>query len=274
LRYGTYGGGILGKARHCHSLKQTDPSIINSLSFLSIIIITITIIIIMSETDVQPLARGQQLMLQRLLAAHVLTDDQAKTLYQELQEADDNDDDASQQDPPQTLEEAFQEINAQLTTAFGLEVATVSMKLDTTHHTKYHAIINQHADGVAKQAFGNSFTPHERSMIRLILEKLVNDDGAEDDNNAPSSCQRKDLVNLRADLVEPYKLSLQGAEHLVETLVQEQWLVVSVEATQSRRDSMKATLQLGPRSFLELSHLLTDLGFPQDDLPQFIFHRM
>jgi hypothetical protein len=220
----------------------------------------------MTEVQVEPLARGQQLMLQRLLAAHVLSDDQAKTLYQELQQGDD----ASQQDP-QTLEEAFQEINAQLTKAFGMEVATVSMKIETsttTQHTKYHAIINQHADGVAKQSFSHSFNPHERSMIRLILEKLVTD-------GADTPCQRKDLVNLRADLVEPYKLTLQGAEHVVETLVQEQWLVVSESATQSsRRDSMQATLQLGPRSYLELSHLLTDFGLPQEDLPQFIFHRM
>ena len=225
----------------------------------------------MTDVEVQPLARGQQLMLQRLLAAHVLSDDQAKTLYQELRQGDDND--ASQQDP-QSLEEAFQEINAQLTKAFGLEVATVSMSLDdkttTTNrpkHTKYHAIINQHADAVAKQAFSHSFNPHERSMIRLILEKLVTD-------GVDTPCQRKDLVNLRAELVEPYKLTLQGAEHVVETLVQEQWLVVSESATQSRRDSMQATLQLGPRSYLELSHLLTDLGLPQEELPQFIFHRM
>jgi hypothetical protein len=234
------------------------PAESRPVTFLSFIII---IIIIM--TDVQPLARGQQLMLQRLLAAHVLSDDQAKTLYQELlQGDDDHDNNASQQEDPQTLEEAFQEINAQLTTAFGLEVATVNLS-----QTKYHAIINQHADGVAKQAFAQSFSPHERSMIRLILEKLVND-------GADTPCQRKDLINLRGDLVEPYKLSLQGAEHLVETLVQEQWLVISEAATQSRRDSMQASLQLGPRSYLELSHLLTDLGLPQEELPQFIFHRM
>jgi hypothetical protein len=36
---------------------------------------------------------------------------------------------------------------------------------------------------------------------------------------------------------------------------------------------MKAEYQIGPRSYLELSTLLTDFGMPKDDLPQMIFHR-
>jgi hypothetical protein len=205
-------------------------------------------------TETQPLVRGQQLMLQRLMAAHVLTDDQAKVLYEELS--------PEMKGACSSLENCFGQINTQLTKSFGLEIATVSMAIGDKKQQKYHAVINCHADEVAKKSFHFSCTTHDRAFIRLILTHLVES----------NSAQRSDLINLRSDLPEPYKLTMAAAEYCIETLLEEKWLVLDVEEG-GRRESMKATIQIAPRSYLELSHLLTDLGFPQEDLPQFIAHR-
>jgi hypothetical protein len=98
------------------------------------------------------------------------------------------------------------------------------------------------------------------------------------DNDHGKGIPRRDLYNLRGELAEPYKMSLQGAEHVVESLIQQHWLrallLLENENDENRRASMQATLELAPRSYLELSHLLVDMGIPQDDLPQFLFHRL
>jgi hypothetical protein len=227
-------------------------------------------------TSVEPLSRGQQLLLQRLMAAHILTDDQARDLFQEL---------SSEMDEKfPSLERCFGSINQQLTKGFGLEIMTVVMDAApaaagggtgarAVKKEKFHAVINVHDDEVAKQAFSSHMNAHERALIRLIVEKLV-------DEGRPTD--RKTLINLRLELEEPYKLTLGQSEHCVELLLDEQWLVVApadndgTDAAGSgrrRRESMQAKLQLGPRMYLELSHLLMSLGMGQDELPQFIFHR-
>ena len=245
----------------------------------------------MTSLTVQPLTRGQQLLLQRLLAAHIMSHKDLQDLFEQLQamETTDMPKDCS------TVEQCLADINRELIPGFGLEIATVVMnqnksKNKNKNRQQYHAIINTHADDVAKSAFHHSYDVHQRAMIHLILQTLVQqqqeqqEDEDDDGDKQPSSLSRQALINLRSELKEPFKLTLKEAEHLVELLLEEEWLVVSSEETscsssassrrRRRESSLKIPLEIGPRTFLELSHLLTDLGYPQEQLPQFIFHRM
>jgi hypothetical protein len=194
----------------------------------------------------EPLSRGHQLFLQRLLAAHVMTDNDAKNLHEELNDT-----------RCKTLEQSLEVMNKQLIAGFGLEVATVNL-----NGTRHHAIINPHSDdSIVKSSFQHVYTPHERAFIRLILEKIVENDAT----------ARMDLINLRLNLKDPYKqIPIDAAEHCIDSLLQEHWLI---SKEQERRKSMNAEYELGPRTYLELSSLLTDFGMPKDELPQMIFHR-
>ena len=193
----------------------------------------------------EPLTRGQQMFLQRLLACHVLNDEDAKQLHEELNDT-----------RSKSLEQSLGIMNQQLSAGFGLEVATVNLK-----GTRYHAIINPHSDDVAKASFSHVFTPHEKAYIRAVLEKLVE----------TQTSPRMDLINLRTKLQDPYKMILvSAAEHCLDSLLEEHWLVTE---SSGRRKSMSAEYQLGPRAFLELSSLLIDFGMPKEELPQFMFHR-
>jgi hypothetical protein len=188
----------------------------------------------------EPLALEEQLFLQRLMASHVMDHTTALKVFQ----GDD-------------LDESLPVMNQQLTKGFGLEVATVIL-----NKTKYHAIINTHADDIAK--LSEHFNAHERGLIRLIFQCLVEE---------PAQPRSK-LMNLRGDLEEPLKLTLTGAEHVVEMLLEEQWLRVASAEEENRRESMQALLELSPRTYLELSHLLVDMGMEQETMPQFLFHRL
>eukprot|EP00980_Cylindrotheca_fusiformis_P010197 scaffold2267_cov92-Cylindrotheca_fusiformis.AAC.16 len=244
----------------------------------------------MTAATTQALSRVEQLLLQRLMAAHVLDDKDAKSILCEIQQQqqqlltqDDNAaTNANNNNASSSLEECFANINQQMTHGFGLEIATVVMDASTT---KYHAVMNTHGgDDVSKKAFEKHFDAHDRQFILLILQHLV-DATANDNDNKVVVVARRDLYNLRGELQEPYRMSLQGAEHVVESLIQQQWLrISSTTATTANKNknnkkrnesSMQATLELAPRSYLELSHLLVeDMVFPQDDLPQFLFHKL
>ena len=93
----------------------------------------------MTET-IHPLTNSQKLFLQRLLVAHVLTDEKAKDLYQSIQEKfanvnvnnDDgetsgDDDDVDQAYMGNDFEHCLGIINASLMPAFNLEIGTVSL---------------------------------------------------------------------------------------------------------------------------------------------------
>ncbi|CAJ1962621.1 unnamed protein product [Cylindrotheca closterium] len=214
----------------------------------------------------EPLTRVQQLMLQRLMAAHCLDDKATKALLTEIHGLMSQ---TGTQDSPQSLEECFADINQQLTKGFGLEIATVVLD-----RQKYHSIINSHADEVSKLSFDKHFDAHDRQFILLIMKHLVENHPSVTGDKSSNGAPRKDLYNLRGDLQGPYKLTLNAAEHVVESLVQQQWLRITKNDDDDRRSSMQANLELAPRSYLELSHLLVDIGVSQDDLPQFLFHRL
>lgn len=79
-------------------------------------------------TTTQPLAQEQKLLLQRLLASHCISNKEAKALFHELQV------------PNDSLEEAFEDINRQLSAGFGLEIATVVWRQDKQ---RYHAVVSR-----------------------------------------------------------------------------------------------------------------------------------
>ena len=194
----------------------------------------------------EPLTRGQQLFLQRLLALHVLNDDDAKSLFEELNDT-----------RSKSLEESLRTINQQLLAGFNLEIATVNL-----NGMRYHAIINPHSDTIAKASFKHVYNPNEKAFIRAVLEKLAGSETA----------ARMDLINLRNGIKEPYKqIPIDAAEHCIDSLLEEFWLLTCAE--KNRRKSMNAQYKIGPRTYLELSSLLTDFGMPKEELPQFIFHR-
>eukprot|EP00980_Cylindrotheca_fusiformis_P019672 scaffold6864_cov67-Cylindrotheca_fusiformis.AAC.2 len=238
----------------------------------------------MTAATTQALSRVEQLLLQRLMAAHVLDDKDAKSILREIQQQQQlltQEDNNNNNNASSSLEECFANINQQMTHGFGLEIATVVMD----GSTKYHAVMNTHGgDDVSKKAFEKHFDAHDRQFILLILQHLVDSTANDNNDNKVVVVARRDLYNLRGELQEPYRMTLQGAEHVVESLIQQQWLRISSTATATtanknnkkrNESSMQATLELAPRSYLELSHLLVeDMGFPQDDLPQFLFHKL
>lgn len=210
----------------------------------------------------EPLTKGQQMLLQRLMANHVMTDAEATTLFEQIKEANDIDIGRCND-----LKHALDKINKQLRRGFGLQIATMVSTSDILPPAgqKFHAIIDQHADDVAKESFLSHYDMNERAYLRIILEYLA--------CTEPSPIvARSTLINQRLELKDPYKLSLDGAGTCIDKLIDEHWLTM-VDETHQRRDSMTANIQLGPRAYLELSHLLIDYGFPKEDLPQFIFYK-
>ena len=166
----------------------------------------------MTET-IQPLTNSQKLFLQRLLVAHVLTDEKAKDLYNSIQqkfanvtndeEDEEEDDDVDQGYMGNNFEHCLGIINASLMPAFNLEIGTVSLPAaynpdghkntnkrlsqdgeedddgrkpsSSSSLVKYHAIVNRSNDDVAKNhgAARTALGPHEIAYFRKVLEKLV-----------------------------------------------------------------------------------------------------
>jgi hypothetical protein len=189
-------------------------------------------------------------MLQRLMASHVLTTDEAQKLFDELNDITTH----------TSVNQCWKDINASLSPAFGLEIATVSLN-NNNNGTRYHAVINQHADDeIAKQSFKN-LTPHVKAYIRLVLEFLVEHKHG----------SRMDLINLRTKVDAKHKaLSIQDSELALDNLIDEFWLICS-NNKEHRRASMNQQYMVGPRSYLELGHLLKDFGM--EEMPQIIYHR-
>ena len=204
-----------------------------------------------------PLPRGQQMLLQRLMAEHTMTDEQADAVLQQLVDAKEDLGRAS------TITQCFSSINQQLKKGFGLEIMTMISSDD--NNQKIHAVVCADIDTVAKESFAGIVGYNERKYLKVLLESLV---------EGPSV--RSTLINLRTE-DESVKLDLDAADKFLETLLDEHWLAYdtstsSSQSQQRRRESMNAKITLGPRAFLELNHVLTDAGYPKEELPQFVFH--
>ena len=260
----------------------------------------------MNATEELPL--GQQLLLQRLMANHCMSDKEATQTFESLvahgkeymgdvQEGEGSNNDLEDQEGNNptvmgpginTLQEAFVSINRQLKPGFGMEIVTM---VDTTgKRAKYfHAVVNTAADKVARSenVFAKSWNPHERAFVRLVMRALVdqnNDDEEEDEDEDGESnknktvtvvgIQKKDLINLRAEIPGGFKLTNPQAQRVVEVLLDEKWLRASAPAeNNNRRESMQGMIELAPRSYMELYHYIIGLGMTADKLPQFLYHR-
>lgn len=258
------------------------------------------------------LSQSQQMFLQRLMSAHVLSDDDAKKLWDEVSQ------NAQDRGRGRNLNETFSAINKSLVPNFALEIKSVSLDMnDSGERSLYHAVINKDADDVAKAAATPTFekNPHDLAFVRLVFETFIEKfnqsleeppiDVEEEESNRKkkkrsssvrqgSGCQsilsRIDLVNLRLELPEPHKskLTIQQVEKLLIVLEMEGWLAVAQvdddeekrqstsgnkrKSNSSDRSTMGKNLQIGPRAYLELPDLLKDLGLERNHIPQIILH--
>jgi len=187
-----------------------------------------------------------------------------------------------------SLETAFVSINKQLKPGFGLEIITM-VDTGNVNAKHYHAVVNTTADEIAKKetVFSKSWNPHERAFVRLVMQRLVEqqssgDDNDDDDSDAESGnkkpsvvgLRRSDLINLRSELGGGFKLTLDQATRAITILLEEKWLrIAPLPDNKKRRESMQATIDLAPRSYMELYHYITGLGMAADKLPQFLYHR-
>ena len=251
----------------------------------------------------EELPRGQQLLLQRLMAHHCMSNKEATRTFESLVAQgkeymiDDEEEDEENVDGDEqviarfmgqginTLQDAFVSINKQLKPGFGLEIVTM---VDTSRSgaKHFHAVVNTAADEIARNehVFSKSWNAHERAFVRLVMGALVdqnsdddeNDDEEDEDRNKNQGLvgiRKADLINLRSEISGGFKLSLEQAERVIEVLLDEQWLRVSSSSEKNRRDSVQVLIELAPRSYMELYHYITGLGMAPDKLPQFLYHR-
>eukprot|EP00429_Kryptoperidinium_foliaceum_P049279 CAMPEP_0176116638 /NCGR_PEP_ID=MMETSP0120_2-20121206/58587_1 /TAXON_ID=160619 /ORGANISM="Kryptoperidinium foliaceum, Strain CCMP 1326" /LENGTH=183 /DNA_ID=CAMNT_0017450907 /DNA_START=9 /DNA_END=560 /DNA_ORIENTATION=- len=182
------------------------------------------------------------------MASHCLSNEEAQKIFDDLKVRNNS------------LEEAFETINAELTKGFGLEIATVVLEKQ-----KYHAVINLRNDDVAANAFESSYNSHERAFVRKILEQFCSSD------DKHPSFPKKDLINLRNELEDSFKITtVDHAKTVVERLLDQQFLRI---VSGGRRDSMQVEVEMAPRGYLELSTFMTERGVSHDNMPQFLFHR-
>ena len=168
---------------------------------------------------IAPLTNSTKLFLQRLLVAHVVTDDEAQKLYDSIKSKfahvvvtppNSNDDDDGITDHGymgNNLDHCFGIINASLVPGFELELRTVSLPVnnndkisndnDTSNRNKrqklirYHCITNNTNDNIAKvSAYPISKGgPHEMAYFRLVIERIVErgNEILNDDDSPPTS---------------------------------------------------------------------------------------
>lgn len=171
-------------------------------------------------STIAPLTNSTKLFLQRLLVAHVVTDDEAQKLYDSIKSkfahvvvvppTSNSNEDGMTTDHGymgNNLDHCFGIINASLVPGFELEVRTVSLLLPTVNNddnnndntnnnkrqklTRFHCITNNTHDNIAQvSAYPISKGgPHEMAYFRLVIERIIergneiilNDD--DDDNN-------------------------------------------------------------------------------------------
>ncbi|GKY92775.1 hypothetical protein MPSEU_000247300 [Mayamaea pseudoterrestris] len=219
----------------------------------------------------EPLTVGQQLLNQRLLAAHCLPEQKLLGLWKQLRETEDMGADS--------MADTISECNVQLR-SIGLEIRCIAMKnqnykrssqsmsqtdqdetamtQDSTANTstiKYYAMVNSYPDEIGKKSFMQGTFPGEFSYIKIILENLV-------EEPQPLAF----LLNLRSQANDPNKVTLQAAEQIIHKLIDAKWLDWS-----SNRKGNSALIQLAPRTYMELSHMLTEeFGMDKEALPQMI----
>lgn len=195
----------------------------------------------------EPLPDALKLLNQRLLSHGCLSIDDVKHIWTtDLANHDKGD--------YVTLQKALKASSIQLST-IGLEIRGISM-----NNTTYYAIINKQNDQLSKTGFHGAFTTTEINYIRLILEKLVEEE----------SVTRANLVNAKNSLKDQDALTLDAATKILHRLVEDHWL--QTEDGAKKRLTNATSLKLAPRAYLELSYMLVEqFGVEKADLPQQIY---
>jgi Nse1 non-SMC component of SMC5-6 complex len=253
------------------------------------------------------LAQGMKMFNQRLLAEHCLSDLDARALWEEIRERE-----YDMGEGTKSFEECIASSNDALKDA-GLEIVGVSIPDHSSESNqspqnrptkrslvRYYSIINRFPDDVAKKCFQNMFPPQQQAYVRLVFEKLVeggpatratvlnyknllNDNGR--NSNQSSRLTMSQMTENTAEVpnedgddtsvLTKTVLTLPMVEDVLERLLAEKWLIMKLDGTGSRRSSNSSLVDIGPRSYMELSYLLVDeFGMEKDDLPQQIYHRL
>jgi hypothetical protein len=212
----------------------------------------------------EALPTALQIFNQRLLAAHYWSEDEAKKQFQTIQATYGDEDEDDQQDNNEYFSRAIAISNAQLQYV-GLEIVAISIRHpETGTPTRHYAMINSFPDDVAKQSFQTVLfqPPSQQAYVRAVFETLVEAKGA--------GVPRNTLLNVKNNLPEDNSLSLALAEDALDKLIEEKWLVL-----EQGKKGRNANIFIGPRSYCELSYLLTEeFGMEKEDLPQQIYHRL
>jgi len=220
---------------------------------------------------VQALTPAHQLFLQRMMAAKVMTDDDAKKLHKEIVLLYDDSNDHSQD-----FERFVGRISSNLRENLDFDIRTAILfdeavsSSSSSLTTRYHAFVNRVGDAPAQLYGAFNKNPHEIALFKIVLEKLIqkgngdeeNDDCSEnEDNNAPRRVSKTvtgcrgymsfmEMLALRSELTEPHegKLTLQQAQDALEKFIQEKWLVPRRNnKNDDRRTSTSSSASSGKR---------------------------
>lgn len=195
--------------------------------------------------SIKPLSNSQKLFLQQLMVAHVLSDNEARDLYNSIRDKFANvEPDEDNGADPAFMGNGFDHnlglINVSLKNAFNLEICTVFLPAPydpdneptakSSSLIKYHAVVNKSNDAHAKSyaSSPSHYGPHEHAYLRLLLEKLI-ERGNEIDTNVGCAgvLNKMDILNSRTDLEGAHanKLTVSQTEAALELFVMEKWLV-------------------------------------------------
>mmetsp|Transcript_3372 Transcript_3372/g.4955 ORF Transcript_3372/g.4955 Transcript_3372/m.4955 type:complete len:345 (-) Transcript_3372:848-1882(-) len=147
---------------------------------------------------IKALNRKQKLFLQRLLASHILSTNDATELYNSIMNMSltqtqdyDGDNEQDEEGLGRNLDHCLGLINASLVPAFRLEIRTISLPTSycgggegdeeevnggSGGYQRYHAIVNLQSDGPAKNHAASTFGPHDLAFTRVAIEHIVEDD--------------------------------------------------------------------------------------------------
>lgn len=253
------------------------------------------------------LERGLKMFNQRLLAEHCLEASDAKNLWDEIRKLNYGMGGDTFEESIATSNEALKEagleiVGVSLRTQQGGRGNDQNKQASNNNRTalvRYYSIINRFPDDIAKNCFQSMFPPKQQAYVRLILEKLVElgpstratilnyKNIVNETSNRILSSQRQSMSQLtatqnseenetQATFQKNAPLTLSVVEEILEHLLDDKWLVIhqADNGGSNRRTSNSSLIDIGPRSYLELSYLLVDeFGMEKDDLPQQIHHR-
>jgi hypothetical protein len=227
---------------------------------------------------VKALTQEQKLFLQRIMAVKVLSDEEAKGLYEEIMTLSEGRGTTS----VDGFDRFIGTISSHLKEYFDLDIRTAVIFHEASgpsmsSTTRYHAFVNRVNDTPAELYGAFNKSPHEIALFKIILERLVErGKEKEDDNEEDNDCDSDDgtsnhrrgakaktntspvagctgslsimeMLSLRSELTESHegKLTLQQTQDAIDKLIQEKWLVPNLgskeDGISGRRSSSAST---------------------------------